>query len=155
MGRSQFSDLEAQTRSSSFVKPKTTNLYLYGPLGSGKSHVLAALAIKLIQDGESVVFIPHCLDLLANFEDTIRTALCFAFHNDTTASLAIDTARGVEDLLELSQKYKDKYILIDHLDALDTHYTDPQKVIKSQVRMQLGLLSGRHHRCIYCASVNS
>jgi Cdc6-like AAA superfamily ATPase len=155
IGRSRFSDLESETRSSSFAKTRSTNLYLYGPPGSGKSHALAALAVKLIQDGKSVVFIPHCLDLISNFEDTIRTALCFAFHNDPTASLAIDTARGVEELLELSQKYKDKYILIDHLDALDTHYTDPQKVIKSQVRMQLELLSGRHHRCIYCASVNS
>jgi hypothetical protein len=108
----------------------------------------------LIQRGKSVVFIPHCLDLLRNFEDTVRAALYFAFHNDLTASLAIDTARGVDDLLELSRKYKEKYILIDHLDALDTYYTDPQEVIKTQVRARLELLSGRHNRFIYCASIN-
>jgi hypothetical protein len=150
MGRTKFKELEKHAKGVHF-QHKSQDIYLFGSSGAGKSHILAAFVIQLIQEGKKVVYLPDCNNLIRNFEKSIRTALYFAFYGDPEACTAIECARGVDDLLEFSAKHTDKYLVVDQLNALESGCDDVEA--KRQVRAWL-LNMAADHRYIYSASAN-
>ena len=120
MGRSNFESLLKEVEKPAFLTGSST-LYLYGPSGTGKSHLLAALVYYLVGKGERVVFIPDCRTLLNDLEDEIRKALLFAFHNDPDRCGEISRARDMEDLVKFVRKQPEHsmYIVVDQRNSLD------------------------------------
>jgi hypothetical protein len=152
MGRSKFHELWSHMQRPSFLDGDE-NLYLYGSSGSGKSHILAALACRLIRDGEQVVYVPDCASLLADFPKTVRTALCCAFH-DSVFLETINSALDVDALLEFWDEHRHLYFIVDQLNVLEvgghTASLDDEKrqVMKWLNKMQL------NHKYIFSASAN-
>jgi DNA replication protein DnaC len=70
MGRSQLHKFQQCIKSETFLKG-SESLYLYGTSGSGKSHMLAALAYQLVREGKRVFYIPDCLRLVLDPEGTM------------------------------------------------------------------------------------
>lgn len=80
MGRHPFDELHKRIQDENFLIG-TESLYLYGTSGSGKSHLLAALVYSLVRERRRVFYIPNCSTLLLSPEETMWTALNFAFHD--------------------------------------------------------------------------
>jgi len=120
MGRSNFEDLWKEIEERTFIAGSST-LYLYGPSGTGKSHLLAALVYYLVGQGERVFFIPDCRSLVNGAERPIRKALLFAFHNDPSRCSKIHRAPEVRDLVQFVKSQPDysMYIVVDQLNSLN------------------------------------
>ncbi|PVF92164.1 hypothetical protein CPB86DRAFT_228283 [Serendipita vermifera] len=128
-------------------------MYLHGFAGTGTSHLLAALAVKLIRDGQRVIYIPHCGELIEDFERTIRIALSFAFYDDPEAYSAIQSARNADDLLTFAEGNTDGYLIVDRLEILETRPDDTNPEAKEKVRVRL-LKMISSHEFLYSSSAN-
>jgi hypothetical protein len=149
MGRTKFMELKRHVESDIFQR-KHQDIYLFGSSGSGKSHILAALVVRLVQEGKKVIYIPDCNGIVRNFERSIRSALYFAFYGDPEACTAIEYARGVDDLIEIAERYSDKYLVVDQLNVLESG--DDQET-KQRIQTWLLRLAYRH-RYIYSATAD-
>src|SRR5205085_9980211 len=116
MGRSPFRKLHERVQTPNFLK-FDERIYFYGSSGSGKSHILAALACLLIRQGKRVVYVPDCGTLVDNFMTAMRTAFCFAFPDDYETIVSFLT---VDELVRFSQAllHNRFYIIVDQLNAL-------------------------------------
>ena len=152
MGRSKFGELASRMEHADFVEG-IENLYLYGTFGSGKSHILAALACKLIREGERVVYVPDCATLLDDFEWAIRTALCCAFY-DSPLLETIESALDFDALLRFWRQQRKLYFIVDQLNALELggrHASLDE--VKEKVTQRLHQMR-IHHKYIFSASAN-
>lgn len=140
MGRSMFKEVLKEVTGSWVTKPYN-KLYLYGPSGVGKSHLLAAIVLCLTRQGKRVVYIPDCRALLAE-EDLIlyiKAALLFAFHNDKDSCDAIAAAVQVDGLIDFiqDQPMEGHYVIVDQMNALELNEgKDPatnEKVMVSNI----------------------
>ena len=57
-------------------------IHLYGPLGAGKAHVLAALSCLLAQESRNVLYLPNCSELGTDPVGVMKGSLSFAFPSD-------------------------------------------------------------------------
>ena len=141
MGRSKFIELYEQTQGPNFVEA-FESIYLYGPSGSGKSHILAALVCLLIRKGKHVVYIPDCRTLIDGFMRNMQMAFCFAFHED------IASFRTIEDLVKFSGDQawlapdRRFYIIVDQYNAFEG---DHLKQEKQKARGSLLEIASGHH----------
>ena len=132
-------------------------LYLYGPSGTGKSHLLAALVCQLVIDNERMVYIPDCSRLIA--EDPfphLQNAFMFAFHNDSHAHSIIVAAQTMEDLLwfRRSRPPCSFYVIVDQRNALEfLDINDAQTKPKKVVANVLNAIGGGQ-KYIYSAASN-
>jgi hypothetical protein len=152
MGRSKLMELEKEVEKTIF-QDRHQDVYLFGPSGSGKSHILAALAVKLIQERKRVIYIPDCLQLLANSEKNLRIALYFAFYDDPVACATIKSAHGIDALLDFIEEKTDKYLLVDQLDVLEPENGAQDDARISKVREWLSRMAS-DHRYIYSSSAS-
>jgi len=145
MGRSRFEELVLEMEKPGFMKTWMA-IYLYGSSGSGKSHILAALAFKLAREGKRILYFPDCSTLVKEFELCLRGALSFAFY-DSDLLEEILSARNEEELVRFWQNQRGHYILVDQLNALENCDNGPQ------IRRRLDGMAYRHHY-IFSASAN-
>jgi type IV secretory pathway ATPase VirB11/archaellum biosynthesis ATPase len=115
MGRRTFLDLYTCAQGRNFLK-SNERLYLYGSAGSGKSHILAALAFQLIREGKRVAYIPDCRELLTNPENVLRVVLLNAFPDEM---LAIKSAPDPKSLLNFWDQRVGHYLIVDQMNALE------------------------------------
>ena len=152
MGRTPFRELQQRTQNVNFLKG-SESLYLYGTSGSGKSHLLAALAYNLVRKGSRVFYIPDCSTLLLDPAKTMWTALNFALY-DSAVLGTIGNPRDVEELIELMSGHSDLYIIVDQVNALDiVADNDSRKAKKVQASNWLDALRF-NHRYVFSASAN-
>ena len=151
MGRLQFHELQKRIKKSSFLDGSET-LSLYGTSGSGKSHLLAALAYHLIREGERVFYIPDCYSLLLDPLQTMRDACHFAYY-DSPVLGTIGHPDDVDALIRFLALDRDVYIIVDQVNALEFIENDRRKEKKVQVSDWLDALRFRH-RYIFSASAN-
>ena len=121
MGREVFKKLHTSIHEDD-IQFGNNQLYLYGPSGTGKSHLLAALVCQLILEGECVFYIPDCGRLVVG--DAlwcIQTALLFAFHDEPDLCATISTAPTLASLCGLArtQRPYSFYVVIDQHNALE------------------------------------
>jgi hypothetical protein len=147
MGRSKFSELEEHMRSDEFNRMEK-QIHLEDPEGSSKSHLLAALAVRLIREGKRVVYIPHSNDLLENFDDTIEAGLSFAFYKDIVANGTRGSAHAFGESLKSWIQDNDKYLIIDRLDALKIEANGQPDWPETRVKEWLSS-TPTSYRCIY------
>lgn len=152
MGRYLFGELHKRTQDKNFLKGNES-LYLYGTSGSGKSHLLAALAYNLVREGRRVFYIPDCSTFLLQPEATMWMALNFAFYDSTDILGAIEDRHDVNAMIDFMSKYQDLYIIVDQVNALESEENDNLKAQKSLVSRWLAALRFQH-RYIFSASAN-
>jgi len=151
MGRDLFCELQNRIQDVSFLE-EFESLYLYGTAGTGKSHLLAALAYNLVREGNRVVYIPDCSTLLLAPAETMWMALNFAFY-DSAVLGTIENRYDVDALIRFMSKYQDLYIIVDQVNALESTGNDSRKATKDQVIKWLDALRFRH-RHVFSASAN-
>jgi len=121
MGRSIFKEVWKEATGDGFDAFKFNELYLYGPSGMGKSHVLAALVFSLVQRGDRVVYIPDCRRAAKKPYNNLQKALLFAFHGEEGLQRALAEADNLDELKDVidTQSSKSFYLIVDQLDSLD------------------------------------
>jgi hypothetical protein len=152
MGRSKFTELYDWTQRDSFLSG-FESIYLYGSSGSGKSHILAALACRFIREGKRVVYIPDCRLLLDNFSKYLRLALRCAFY-DSPHLKTVDSIRDFERLLEFCENHTEIYFIVDQLNALELGgRNEGRDDEKKRVKGYLARITSRH-KYIFSAPAN-
>ena len=150
MGRSKFRELQKRTEGRNFLKGNES-LYVYGTSGSGKSHLLAALACHLIREERRVFYIPDCSALLMEPAITIWRALHFAFY-DLPALKLVDPC-NIDAMIHFMSKNRDVYIMVDQVNALETSENDSSHTEKGLALKWLRAMRFEH-RYIFSASAN-
>jgi hypothetical protein len=148
MGRSKFKDLLGRVQGDNFLEG-FEHIYLCGSSGYGKSHILAALACKLIREKKRVLYIPNCAELLMDFKEVIRIGLYFACYESEPLLEEIRSALDFDDLYRIWKKQKDIYFIVDQLNALEPD----SDVKKGQVTEWLKTMS-RGRQYIFSAFAN-
>lgn len=103
-GREVFQQLHDQVSALKYLGGHTY-LQLYGTIGYGKSHVLAALAVLLMRLGEKrVVYVPDCKKMLVSPGDYMKQALLLALKlkpldtEPEAAYAALQECEGPDDI---------------------------------------------------------
>jgi hypothetical protein len=150
MGREKFEDLLDDT------KKKT---WLYGTIGYGKSHLLAALVCYLTVAGERVVYIPDCGDCAQNPVDCFRAAMLLAWANDDITQEEIMKMKSTQQISRFFNRdqHESKIVfVIDQMNALDLApggAKDVDDTVKGDLRTLINACVSQH-RCIFSASAN-
>ncbi|KAI5792571.1 hypothetical protein DFH27DRAFT_654987 [Peziza echinospora] len=138
-------------------------VHLYGTLGSGKSHLLAALVCMLRKEGLRVVYLPDCYELLISNPPGwyVLKALYATFRHDVDLGhyvFALNQERLSGDPTRLEQKIlafcniaadlgKPIIFIVDQANALDDSTEGHDRVSndkKSSVRALLDGMSAEH-----------
>ena len=127
---------------------------VHGCSGTGKSHLLAALACLLTHEGKRVVYVPDCVLLVENFFLEMRSALQFAFPEYASAMDSWTEVAQVRDYCRAWRKTGSLFFVLDQREALDTFEGDPERARKEKVREWLDELVARNF-CVFSASAES
>jgi hypothetical protein len=156
-GREDFVDLVDKFQKLRNNRNSNT-LWVYGTKGYGKSHLLAALACYLTAQGERVVYVPDCRELLeynpvANF----LAAILFAWADDDTARNQIITLDSQESILHFFENYYQQkaIFILDQMNGFAEEAEDgPQACIeKEKIHAWLARCRG-WCKAIYSCSAN-
>jgi predicted ATPase len=79
MGRDRFAEVWETWRKINGDTLHRQAMYIYGSMGYGKSHILAALVCLLICSGERVIYVPGCGQAFKESLVYMKTAFLFAF----------------------------------------------------------------------------
>ena len=157
MGREKFHEIWTEWDKIKDELCRTRAIYVYGTMGYGKSHILAALACLLIRNGERVIYLPDCGKMLSAPLHYFKLAFRLAFRAPKYASdlKKILECNSIEDLIEICQWWIDLTFIIDQKSALDAHpdATDNVSAAKWGLRQQLAQL-GYSHITITSVSAN-
>jgi len=140
--------------------------FFHGVLGAGKSHLLAALACLLMREGEIVVYVPDCSELLADPKEYFRTALEFAYDSRDARSHFKALRREVvkehialERLSDFCNKRLEKdtaFFIVDQANAFDDETVPGSHRFsnkKKQIRNLLDASSAKHLK-LECSTTN-
>jgi hypothetical protein len=153
MGRSHFHELQRLVQSEDFLNA-SESLYLYGTSGSGKSHILAALAYHLICAGQRVIYVPDCSNLCLGPAEQIWKALKFAFY-DSAALGSTGDSYDVDAFIHLISQRQDLYIIVNQTNALEIAEDDSRGAPTLQAIHWLDALRLNHPtHYIFSASAN-
>ena len=97
-----------------------TATMIFGTIGYGKSHILAAMACYYHQKGRKVVYIPDCHSLIEDPLDYLKSAFYLTFHNDDENQHQIAQCSTLENIETFCSYYKGCLLfIIDQWNALD------------------------------------
>jgi len=121
-GRQQFREIYDAVKSLKYRG--TSRYYLQGTLGSGKSHILAALTCLLMKEGHRVVYLPDCRALALDLFGYLQFALVLAYHgaSETQAREYLERCQTIEQLTTFCVKASADHrllLIIDQANALD------------------------------------
>lgn len=121
-GRLQFREIYTAAKSLAYRGCRM--YYLHGTLGSGKSHILAALTCLLLKEGHRVVYLPDCRALLRHVFGYLQCALVLAYHrdSDTAARHYLERCKTIEQLATFCDKASTDHrllFIIDQANALE------------------------------------
>lgn len=159
MGREGFAQVLAEI--GKLRKYGYTRLYVYGTIGYGKSHILAAMTCLLVQQGKRVVYLPDCRAMIADFLKYIKSGFLLAFGDSESHQLGIQSFGSVDEIKAFCELIvvRDKirlYFIVDQMNAFDTEGTNKDDVsndVKSRIRTSLSEIMFEHF-VIESASAN-
>lgn len=129
MPREIFSELLEKVKV--FMKEKWTAFWLYGTIGFGKSHVLAALVCYLMQSGYRVIYIPDCRACYESPVPILRQAMILAWADlpsMVTAIESFDTLDEICGFLEgFSMSDQQPFFVADQMNALQVSSRNSQE----------------------------
>ena len=137
-----------------------SNYSLQGSLGSGKSHILAALACLLVKEGKRVVYLPDARILAAMMVAYTQAALQLTYADDEELFQRIQgfssTAAIYEFVRERQARGEKLYFICDQMDALD-HLPGTGNTLGARVQddaVEFILQLSGFHNFIWSASGN-
>jgi hypothetical protein len=123
MGRENFPELREAFAALGGFKPR--ELLLFGTMGFGKSHIVAALVCLLLRKGKRVVFLPDCKAMLSDPVEYVKLALLLALHGDDTAQSDVANLRSSEDLQQFCKsRGTEMLFIVDQFNAFDSDSND-------------------------------
>jgi hypothetical protein len=131
-----------------------SDMLLYGPVGYGRSHLLATVAYLLIAKGRRVVYIPDCGLLERDPFTYVQTAMLLAWADDPIKLRQICSLRSDSDIGEFFRlNGRDVLFIIDQLEVLDK----PDVVAATTTtKLRTWLESCRYRsHALLCSSVNN
>jgi hypothetical protein len=149
--RAKLADFDVEVQK--FLKGNTKALLLYGTIGWGKSHLLAAECLLLMRRGRRVVYLPDCKALREEPAEYVKKALALALTlkpldvDDAFSSLAV--CGDIDSLLQWKRDFlgsnEELVFFIGQTSALDATgkgeaYTDDAKIARDFLKK---LTSGR------------
>ena len=158
MGREKFASVLDQIEK--LGPTKYCKLYIYGTIGYGKSHILAAMTCLLLQQGKRVVYLPDCRVMTSDFVQYIKSSLLLAFGDSEPHQLEIQMCDSVAEIKsfcrDIAYTNIQLYFIIDQLNALDLEDTNKDEVnneTKQYIRKSLNEITFNHY-IIESASAN-
>jgi hypothetical protein len=143
MGRERFGSLWGAVQSLR-IGSGSSQLFLQGTMGHGKSHMLAALTCLLFRIGKRPVYIPDCRQMLVDPLSYIQSALLCAFADASSSSHRhkIRSFRTVDDALEFCHNFgaTQLYFIIDQINSLEHEAPDTDSVPNNQKDVLLTFL---------------
>ncbi|CAG8834424.1 11663_t:CDS:2, partial [Gigaspora margarita] len=112
-------------------------MFIYGTVGYGKSHILTAIACFLIRNGRRVVYLPDCRKLAVDPMEYIKSALFLTYVDDDARTSEINACEN-----ELDETL---YFIVDQMNTLDDCNDtgiNPEK--KQQVKESIDKLCWNH-----------
>lgn len=155
MGREYFTTLlDEVTR---LMESETRKLSLYGTIGYGKSHLLAALACYLTVGGTRVVYVPDCRECCERPFTYFQAAMLFTWANDTEMQEDIMKLESMEDIDLFFRNQPAKLLFIydqmNGLDLEDEKHDTVSNSRKQELRKWMDAFA-QSHKVIYSASAN-
>ena len=138
MGREMFKELWNKVETMRRI-PHARDLFLCGTVGYGKSHILACIALLLIQKGEGVVYLPDCRALLGNVVPYVKAAMLLTFGDSPEIQQQVQGLRTMADITDFflyrtpSRKI---FFIIDRYDAIEP-VTEPCRDNISNARKEI------------------
>ena len=124
IGRECFSQVYEAVKAFNYTAD-IKQIYLKGIMGSGKSHVLAAIVVKLLKDDKRVVYIPDCALLVSEPVRVLSSALYLAFRDDKEMIRNIAKTSSATELIRITCHFPrgQIYFIIDQTNAF-SHRSD-------------------------------
>jgi energy-coupling factor transporter ATP-binding protein EcfA2 len=118
---------------------RTGTIYsLQGTLGSGKSHILAALACLLLKERKRVVYLPDARELAAGIVCYTKVALQLAYADNQALFGRIQGLLSIADIVQFAQERSIQhdrwYLICDQMNALD-HFPDTANSLGPDAQM--------------------
>ncbi|KAK2799175.1 hypothetical protein FQN50_008564 [Emmonsiellopsis sp. PD_5] len=134
MGREEFARI-----ADSFIDvlrgSNALDLWLYGPIGYGKSHILATLMYYLTSTGHRVIYIPDCGLCFRNAVTYVQDAVFFAWADDRAKLDKILSFRTLEDIAGFMRLYgKDVTFIIDQVNPFTPDDMTGQNELNEKIR---------------------
>ncbi|RUS13751.1 hypothetical protein BC938DRAFT_477695, partial [Jimgerdemannia flammicorona] len=137
-----------------------TELFIFGSIGYGKSHILAAMVCLLLQQGKRVVFLPDCRAMAKGFPEYLQAALLLTFADNVYYQKKIYNCMSVNDIHSfcrgLAKEEIRLYFIVDQLNALDNDENDNERMTnekKGRIKVDLESITNNHYY-IKSASAN-
>jgi len=158
MGRRIFAEVYQTVSNMSFT---TGTIYsLQGSLGSGKSHILAALVCLLAKEDKRVVYLPDARVLATDIVEYTKEALQLAYADDQALFKQIQGLSSIADIFQFSGECSRRdecwYLICDQMNALD-HFPDTANTLgpnAQQEALQFIQRLSKNHYFIWSASGN-
>src|SRR2546429_5086971 len=139
-------------------KEPVAGLWLYGTIGYGKSHILAALACYLTTAGDRVVYIPDSRVCAKDPVVYIRVAMLLAWADDSGMQekiMALKTIDAISDFFQSTPT--NPLLIIDQMNALARSNSSTDDYISSEEKTYLSKWinsCAARYKCIFSASAN-
>lgn len=118
MGREIFSQL-FDVLTSILQGGNLMDLWVFGPIGYGKSHLLATMTYLLTAQGYRVIYLPDCRFCEKDPFCYVQTAMFFAWGDDPVKLGQIKQLRSQDDIQEFLSHNANVLFIIDQINALD------------------------------------
>ena len=135
MGREKFAELRDKFEHIC-DDPTRTALIVYGTIGYGKSHLLAALVCYLAAKEVKVVYVPNCWPFYRTPDLCMRAAMLFAWADDERKQqiiLRLDTLEEIGEFLEVQSEV---VFVIDQLEALEKQRCDCEYTVNKKIQLR-------------------
>jgi len=155
MPRRKFGELLHQVEALIEQPDRASAIWLYGTIGYGKSHVLAALVCFLMKSGHRVLFLPDCRAWLDGPVRYFKQAMRLAWADDPAALRVIGGMKTLTEITDFFETIHQRVIFVaDQMNALQTDPADPLLAIKNELRTVLYESSQEHLR-VFSTSANN
>ncbi|KAF8534790.1 hypothetical protein BDD12DRAFT_895078 [Trichophaea hybrida] len=159
MPRRKFGELLHQVEAVIKQPIRASAIWLYGTMGYGKSHVLAALVCFLMKSGHRVLFLPDCRAWLDEPETYLLDAMKLTWADDLVTLRKIDRMKTLPEIIFFLQTiYRHQRVrvifIVDQMNALQTDPADPEFMNKDELRNVLRKSSHNNLR-VFSNSANN
>ncbi|CAG8593909.1 20149_t:CDS:2, partial [Racocetra fulgida] len=145
MGRKEFINVLNEINT---FKSRTgyMEMFIYGTVGYGKSHILTAIACFLLRNGRRVVYLPDCRKLAVDPMEYIKSALFLTYVDDDAKTSEINACESFDQIIKFCRSLDETlYFIVDQMNALDDcNDTEINPEKKRQVKENIDKLCWNH-----------
>ena len=123
-------------------RKKSNTTFIYGTIGWGKSHLLAAMVCLLMRKGRKVVYLPDCKEMLHKPVEYFRAALLLTFAAEQSVQSVVARLITVEDVVQFCDSHTDLTYIIDQFNALEQDISKDAPKVLEQKGIAISLIDG-------------